>query len=298
MKPDVIVAEFSLHMSSTYDLILRKEIFGEPRLVFWSHGYNMDRGLEGFATKMLQLPRVFLAKFADAHVVYSSEGKDFLSRSFPTKRIFVAPNTIDIEFVRSKAREARRDQRKNNGPAFIAIGRFTPDKRFPLLISVFRKFLRFFPNAKLSIIGAGPDESTIREEAGGLLGSSVFLEGSIYDENILAEFFVNSDVVVFTGAVGLSVNHALAYGVPIVAFQKGPKGPFHHPEICYIKDGVTGKLVRGHREEDMVATLVDLFSKTDNVKDRFMKTIESFVNEKMGLENMIQGFEQLNNYLA
>lgn len=48
------------------------------------------------------------------------------------------------------------------------------------------------------------------------------------------------------GATGLSVNHALAYGLPVVAFPRGPQGPCHCPVVDYVCQGHAGWLAE-HR---------------------------------------------------
>ncbi len=40
-----MISEFSLRMSSTYELVARCRLLGAPVVLFWFHGYNMGRGL-------------------------------------------------------------------------------------------------------------------------------------------------------------------------------------------------------------------------------------------------------------
>ena len=40
--------------------------------------------------------------------------------------------------------------------------------------------------------------------------------GSIYDEAQLAPWFLTADAFVYPGAIGLSVLHAMGYGLPVV----------------------------------------------------------------------------------
>src|SRR5471032_2299116 len=40
LKPDAIIAEGALHLTSTWELVLRREFFGSPKLFFWTIGYN------------------------------------------------------------------------------------------------------------------------------------------------------------------------------------------------------------------------------------------------------------------
>ncbi len=40
-----MISEFSLRISSTYELAARSRFLGAPVVRFWSHGYDMGHGL-------------------------------------------------------------------------------------------------------------------------------------------------------------------------------------------------------------------------------------------------------------
>ncbi|MCK4579251.1 MAG: glycosyltransferase family 4 protein [Candidatus Marinimicrobia bacterium] len=293
LKPAAIIAEFSMQMDSTYKLIARRYLKGGPRVIFWSHGYNVEKKASGFQGKVSQLPRLVVGRFADAHLVYSEEGKQHLSQYYPAGRIFVAPNTLDIEAIRKYKQSVKGKGIEPAAPALISLGRFTADKNFPMLIAVFRKVLAAHPNAQLTLIGSGPEEARVRESASDLIGKSVFLPGPIYEEARLAPYFNQTNLAVFTGAVGLSVNHALAYGVPVVAFERSPKGPPHHPEIEYVVDDITGVRVKDYSVEGMASAINQLFASVENPNIALRASIEDFVARHLQLDRMIEGFRQV-----
>ncbi len=291
-----IIAEFSLNMTSTYELVARRRLCGGPVTLFWSHGYNMDRGLGTARARLLQMPAAVLHRMADGVVCYSQEGKAYLERHLDPSRILVARNTIDVTPMQSLALKMKRLTRLGR-PSLLTIGRMTPDKDFPRLVRVFLEFRNHFPGAVLTVIGEGPDADRTRTAAGGELGKSIVIVGAEYDEQKLARLFCASDVVVFPGAVGLSVNHALAYGVPVIAFDRTQQGPHHHPEIAYVVNGVTGYRVPSCSDTALLEALCEFFAEHKDPKADFGESIRQYVAENLTIDVMVEDFQKVHEYL-
>ncbi len=292
-----VISEFSLRMSSTYELVARRRLLGAPITLFWSHGYDMGRGLATPGQRLRQWPRFALARMADGHVCYSAEGKTVLEAHMPSERIFVAHNTLDVTPLQDLAKRVVPPPPPGQ-PSLLAIGRITEDKDFPRLLRVFLRFRERFPDAALTIVGDGPDAERTRAAAGDELGRSIVMVGEEYDEERLAGHYLASDLVVFPGAVGLSVNHALAYGVPVMAFERTPQGPHHHPEIAYVVDGVTGRRVPDFSDAGLLDALVEFCSEHANPKADYKESIAGFVGEKLTLDVMMEDFRAVSAFLG
>ncbi len=121
-RATAIIAEFGLRISSTYALPWIRRTKGKPIVLFWSHGFNMERGLNTPKQKLAQAPRVVLSRLVDGHLCYSDEGCAFLSRFMPKGRLFVAPNTLDVDSLNVAGRDVAPAQ---------APGLAAPDQRRP-----------------------------------------------------------------------------------------------------------------------------------------------------------------------
>ncbi|MBL8660444.1 MAG: glycosyltransferase [Rhodospirillales bacterium] len=291
-----IIAEFGLRISSTYELPWLRRTKGKPIVLFWSHGFNMERGLNTPKQKLAQSPRILLSRLVDGHLCYSDEGCAFLSRFMPKERLFVAPNTLDVDSIKTFALDIE-PAAAPGWPHLINVGRMTPDKDFPRLIRIFRGLRASFPDAALTIIGDGADADKVRAEAGSELGKSIHMLGAEYDEWKLAACYRSADAAVFSGAVGLSVNHALAYGVPVIAYDRTPQGPFHHPEIAYVVDGVTGVRVATYSDEAMIQSLKAFFETHRDPKADFAERIRRHVADNLSLDGMINAFGKVDRFI-
>src|SRR5690606_20023498 len=93
-----------------------------------------------------------------------------------------------------------------------------PKNRLDLLIRATLELSKEIPDVKTVIIGNGESErERLRNLAHdlGIGGHIIFVDG-IYDEERLAPWFMSSRVFCYPENIGLSLIHALWYGVPVV----------------------------------------------------------------------------------
>lgn len=292
LHPDRVVSEFSLHMDSWHALPMLR-LKGRIRsYALWSHGWNMEYGFEKFSDFMRQAARIPPMLPADMLLTYCSAGADWLQRIMPWKKVVALGNTLDIEDIEMVARAAQ--PRRFGSPQLLAVGRLKKDKRFDALLDVYRIFQQSFPNAALTIIGDGPERGALEAAAAGL--SNVHFLGALYGEADLAPHFLGADVFVIAGAAGLSVNHSLAYRLPVAAFERGAQGPpFHHPEIEFVVPNVSGLLCPEPKVEAMAKMLVEA-CETDQWR-RLRNSMEDFIDKKLRLSNMIDQFAKVDKAL-
>lgn len=294
-KPDAIVAEGAPGLSSTWELAARRR-FGGPKLLFWSIGYHPESPHEPGRLGLAQWPYLLAYAGADAMVLYGRDGADFLRRFFPRKPLFVAANTVDTEELRRQRDRAAPAARRGR-PELVTLGRLNANKNFAQLVQSFLAFRRRCPDAVLKIIGDGPDRPNIEAAAGDQLGRSVILLGASYDEAETARHLMAADLFVMAGRIGLSINHALAYDLPVMAFARGPRGPFHGSEIDYLIDGQTGFLVRDASTEGLTRRLEEVLADGRDWKAELRPGIRQFVERHLTIDRMLDGFRAANAFI-
>jgi phosphatidylinositol alpha-1,6-mannosyltransferase len=233
---------------------------------------------------------------ADAMILYGEDGAAFLRRFFPRKPMFVATNTIDVEALQ-RQRDNATPLPRIGRPELVTMGRLNTNKNFVGLVESFLAFRRRFPNAALKILGEGPDRPSIEAAAGDQLGKSVVLVGASFDEAQTARHLLSADMFIMAGRIGLSINHALAYDLPVVAFARGPDGPFHGSEIHYLVDGRTGFLVRDVTTDAFTRKLEDLFASGRDWKSELRPGIRAFVQQHLVTDRMLDGFRAADAFI-
>lgn len=151
----------------------------------------------------------------------------------------VIHNPIVDETLRAKAQwEVNHPWlRENDCPVVLGVGRFTPQKNFPLLVRAFAK-LRETTNANLILLGDGPDRSQIQSLIE-RLGISEYVDLPGFTSNPYP-YFRNASLFVLSShheGLGNVIVEALACGCPVVS-TNCPSGPH---EI--LEGGRWGRLV-------------------------------------------------------
>ena len=127
-----------------------------------------------------------------------------------------------------------------DGPTFIYVGRVSQEKSIDLLIKAFDPVWRQHPDARLLIIGGGPQEQELRELASQLESSrAITFTGSVPNHQLIAENLYRLGDVFVTASTTenqpISILEALSFGLPII----GPRAK-GLPEM--ILDGQNGRL--------------------------------------------------------
>ena len=250
IEPEFVVAEFGLRLSSSYELVIARRLGILKGLAFWTHGLAQDPADRSISTKFgLQVARRLMAG-ADVLATYGEVGASYLKSNLPGPIIMALGNCLDgtnISAVQRQSMPVRLGK-----PQLLIVGRLTADKNVLWGIRIFAEIRKNFPEAHLTIIGDGPEMERAKQLAT-VVGGRILFTGDLHDESLLAPYFMGADLLLLCGAAGLSVNHALAYQLPVMAFQGTDSGPFHHPEIEYVIAERSGFLV----EEYSIAAMAE-----------------------------------------
>lgn len=217
-------------------------------VVLWGHGYSLAEGTFRRAF------RNFLARRADAVVTYNRRAARALVDAGGTAdRIFIAPNALGgdaIDTARHVWTEEpwqlarfREGLGLNGDPIALHVSRLGSLANLRVLLDTWRGVVRLVPRARLLIVGDGPARNALVSEiAHGGLGDSVRCVGPVFGEGAIAPYFLSARLMLHPVKIGLSLNHAMGYGVPVVAFDDPAR---HSPEFEALEHGSNG-LVAAH----------------------------------------------------
>lgn len=292
-EPHAILAEFSLQMSSTWELAWKARRGKGPRLAFWSQGSNVERGFQSPADIISQKLRLALMRSADAQLCYSESGAEYLLRHMPRRQgIFVGTNTLDVAALQSLAVD--RSPESSSWANLLLIGRMTEDKRMDVAVNAVGILKQTMPNINLTIVGDGPELNKIRVAAVPL-GNSVRFLGAVYDDESLAQIYEQATLTLISGSAGLNVNQSLGFGVPVALFDD-EKLVRHHPEHIYVKDGINGYRISSSTAEAMAGRLQVVLSGA-SPRRLLATSLSRTVDDNLSLDRMFEGMRSLNDFL-
>ncbi len=195
----------------------------------------------------------FLTSRADCLRVVSERIKrGFIARGFPAERIAVAPLATDVSAFMSAAPDhGLVHLRPEGGVLVLTMARFVPQKNLCLLLRAFGRIVARGTNARLVVLGQGPEKGRLLRAARDLMPDRItFLDWTEDPAAAMhaADIYVLSSDYEGWGRVAIE---ALAAGTPLVMTDVGCAGEVVH-------DGENGLVVPVRDEVALAAALTRL----------------------------------------
>jgi glycosyltransferase involved in cell wall biosynthesis len=291
VRADVLVVSWNSRYLSLLPTLLRARCVGVP-VVAWGHGYSKSESRLRFAARLLH------ARLATCLLFYSrSVAGRYLERGFPPDRIFVAPNAVDQAPIRAAADAVRADpdqQRRflaerglDQGPVILFVSRLEHANRVDLLLRAAARLAPTRPGLRVVIVGGGPEEHRLREQARELgVADRVLFTGPVYEEHALARYFLAATVFAYPSNIGLSLLHAFGYGVPVITSENHER---HGPEIEALRPGENGLFYR-EGDPDALADAIERIIDNPDLRQRLSRGALRTVHEEYSLDAMVDGF--------
>ncbi len=293
--PAAILAEESPRSVTLPFLLRYAKSLGAGR-VLWGH-FSSNYRVFNPRRHVLDKYRLALAREVEGCACYT-EGRANLLRPFvPESNIFVARNTMDLGpmFAQREALAAegkqgvrRRLSISPDGPVLVYIGRLIRGKGTDMLLETWEIFTKDAPGTLL-IIGDGPERAAMEKAVSTRSLQGVRFLGSLLLEEA-APWLYASDAMLMPGYLGLAVNHAFAFGVPVVSLRHPESAggvKFHSPEVEYVHSGKTGVLCSGNTSEALAASVREVLAD----QDRYSTNALAYAKEHLTLDRMVDGLE-------
>ncbi|MFC2152100.1 glycosyltransferase family 4 protein [Bacteroidota bacterium] len=247
-KPDVVICTgIDLHLIHTilihfiFRLVKRKSFY------WWSHASIGNQGNLGMNV------RRFFYKKSTGILAYNQEGREnLLKMGISENRIMVVNNSLnraDYGYLNYDLFIAK----KNEKFTILYSGRLTKAKKVDVLI----KALGIIKQKKLIdfqcyIIGDG-DLASLKKLVNKLnLENEVTFLGAKYGKET-DPYFIKSSLFVYPGGIGLSILHAMSYGIPVLTTDNLN---LHFPEFEILEKGFNGDLFINDSHEDLANKIV------------------------------------------
>ncbi|MEO0586728.1 MAG: glycosyltransferase family 4 protein [Planctomycetota bacterium] len=297
---DVLVLSWNARYLSLPPALLKAKLMGVPT-VLWGHGYSKAEA--GWR----KAGREGVAGLAKALLFYSKPTRDGYAKSgWDEQRLFVAPNALD-HAPSAAAAAAWRDKPDelakfkaehglDGGPVVLFVSRFEEANRLDLLIEAIDRLRAGGSAVKAAIVGKGePEGARLRAmiEAKGL-GDRVVMPGAIYGEEAIAPWMLSADVFCYPANIGLSLLHAMGYGLPVVTSDDVAS---QNPEIAALEDGRNGLLYR-HDDAGALAEALGKLIGDRAERDRMAAEALATVEERFNIVRTADGMEAAIRYAA
>lgn len=288
INPDAVILFLHLKDRIQWPLIHWLKLSGIP-VALWTKARNLDDPDNRLRNVFFD----YLHQISDGLILYTSSLRRFIPERHNSK-VFVANNTINFEDF-PQISEFKETIKQELGIPFKKVvlfaGRIGEEKnrkKVDHLIDIFRELDR--KDVGLVIVGSGLTE----ELRARMNPTNTIYLGEVHDrENRqISRIFKMADVCSIPGHVGLGLNQAFFWGLPMVTEQG--KQP---PEIEYLRDGENGFIVP---ENDRIALRDRLFLLIDNdaERKRMSANARRDILQQASIETMFNGFLSCVEYIS
>jgi glycosyltransferase involved in cell wall biosynthesis len=280
LKPAAVILHLHLKTPMFWPLLHWLKLKRIP-VISWTKGANLDRP----ESRLRQCLFNYTHRLSNALLLYSAKQSDCVPCGHRHK-IFAANNTVNFEDY-PEIKETAEQIKVEFGIPFEKVALFVGTmgvggerKRVQHLIEIFRNLDR--PELGLLLVGSGMSD----ELKATVNPKNTLLFGAVHDPgNIkISKLFKAADIYVVPGHVGLGINQAFYWGLPVVT--EDCQQP---PEIQYLKSGRNGFIVPNN---DLTALREKMLYLLDNaaVREEFSRNAHEDIRREASIEGMFQSF--------
>jgi glycosyltransferase involved in cell wall biosynthesis len=286
---DVLVVCGNARFLSNYPLIWRAKQ-RKVATVWWGIG-TMPRQnpLNGFLRRQIM-------RWTDVILLYTErEREEFLRMGFPSDRLFAINNAIDQEPIQEAIKqwsptrlcEFQQQQGLIGKQVFLFCGRIMQKARVDLAIEALALLVRENQECILVIIGDGEERSNLQELAQRLgVKDSIRWLGALYDQTVMAPWFLSAKLFVYPGYIGLSIMHAMGYGLPVITHHNMSN---QSPEVAALREGHNGALFEENSSEDLSRKMLSLIV-DEKIRQYMSEQATATATQEFTLKEMVRRF--------
>ncbi len=242
-------------------------------VIYWNHGINLADANNKFKNAIYH----HIHDISDALITYTPDMRtNFANKNH--NKLFVAYNTLDFSdidkdkvLLKEKTKEKYNIREKK---VILYASRILPYKGVDILMKLFAGV------TGVAVVIVGPGISKEQQEIVDKYNNLYYL-GEKYGADI-NEIYKMSDIFSTPGHIGLAMNEALFWGLPVIVLNRR-----HAPEIYYMKNGITGYIAKD--EDELKAYILNLVFDEDKLKSMSDACLQVY-QEEASIEKMFKGF--------
>lgn len=279
-RGDVVVVCGDIHQLSSLWIAWRAKRRG-IRVVWWGHHKTAT------STERCVKIRLFIARrLSDVMLVYTRTGISYLEgRGFERGRVFATGNTIDQEPIKKAIATWNGIDRFAGKKGLLCCSVLREKVKLDLVIRALAD--KHLEDVVMAVIGEGPmkaEYERVADECG--VADRIVWLGATRDQKVMAPWFLSAKAFVYPGSVGLSILHAMSYGLPVVVH-----GNANHqmPEYEVMEDGKTGVCFAEDDIDDLACKIVTVLT-DESARMRMSKYCRDAAYNRYSMNQMIDNF--------
>jgi glycosyltransferase involved in cell wall biosynthesis len=255
---DVVVFAGNPRVLSTVFWASLFRLVGKPTVI-WTQGRSAGAGRWSEKIRL-----AWLRLFSDLLLYVDDEIEVLRQLGFRRQRMTPIRNGLDAQSIdqaiqawpRARLEQWQERQQLRGRLIVLSCARLIERNNFHLLLRAMPEVIRRIPGTVWCAIGGGQEREALARLAAELgVQEHVRWLGGIYDEDQLAPWFLSAALLCHPGAIGLTLNHAFAYSLPVVTHDNARN---HGPEFSYLRPDVNGAVFEDGDRDSLARVLSDL----------------------------------------
>jgi sugar transferase (PEP-CTERM/EpsH1 system associated) len=270
------------------DGIIAARLAGIHAVVHGEHGWGIDDA-EGQNAKRLKI-RHFLSRWVREYTCVSEHQKNWLLQAVkvnkPVTQIY---NGVDTQIFRpNEGGHGIRIELGIPPQAFVVgiVGRLDPIKNHLVAFQAFAKLLEVAPDARLLVVGDGPE----RERLERLAGKQVLFLGNRLDVPAVLQALNIFVLPSLNEGISNTILEAMAAGLPVIATRVGGNSEL-------VEEHVTGVLIAPNDAAAIAAELIR-YATSEELVHLHGNQGRMRVTQLFTIHKMIEGYEQVYRRIA
>jgi glycosyltransferase involved in cell wall biosynthesis len=278
INPDIVIVFLHLKNFITWQLVHWLKLKKIP-IVYWNKGINLEVPNPFIRNQFFY----YIHNICDRIILYSSQEVEYIKMKNRHK-ISIANNTLNYEDF-PDIKESKEEIKTEFGIPFekvvLFVGRMREVKKVDHVIAVFHSI----KNENVGLVIVGDDmHQNISEKIN--KRNTIYL-GEIYDpEHVkISKLFKMADIFCIPGDVGLGLNQAFYWGLPVIT-----EDGYQPPEIHYLINGRNGFIVP---QDDLIKLKEKIMYllENDKIRQKFSEDARYDILRNASINNMFMGFK-------
>jgi glycosyltransferase involved in cell wall biosynthesis len=297
---DIVITEPTTNFINVFSIYIYCKLFGKKYI--WHEAGGVRKENRSKKRKVIDPIISSFINNAAAFLTYNSYADEYLINGYNVKpqNIFRAQNALDTSDISQKIVQYSpyisnheitvkyKDYKK-----VLFIGALDKRKKVNNLISACAIVNKKYGMKVICIIiGDGPDIDFIKNNCSEEEEQLILFLGKKIEDAVL--YILISDIVVLPGQGGLSINHALACGKPIIATEEA-YSPYTRAVYDYIEDDINGMVAKTDDIKDLAFKIVNALENEERYKSLCTGAIQK--SKDLSIEKMVDGYIFAINYV-
>jgi glycosyltransferase involved in cell wall biosynthesis len=224
---------------------------------------------------------------SDSIILYSEHEIKYIKEK-NRQKVHIASNTVNFEdfpVIKESKKQIKEEFNIPFEKVVLSVGRMGAGgqrKKIDHLIEIFNEVKT--KNIGLVIVGSGMSNGLLKKMN---QNNTIYL-GEIHDPQHIqiSKLFKMADLFSIPGHIGLGLNQAFYWGLPVVT-EEG----LQPPEIHYLLNGRNGFIVPNNDLGELKEKILYLLE-NDNIRQEFSKNAKADILEQASINNMFMGFKE------